>query len=131
MNTRYHSLELIVPEPGALVKFQYTLPGQTGILNGIAALSCGLTSRPGSSTQGVITLEALHRKIHLATLPVFRQQRLYRQAGFYPVLEAPQHGRLINGTYADLQTNDLFFKPYRVCLFFRTGKDRSELPITS
>ena len=42
MITRYHALELEIPEQGGLVRFQYKIPELSGVLTGIAPLVMGV-----------------------------------------------------------------------------------------
>ncbi|MFM7154426.1 MAG: hypothetical protein ACKOZV_09910 [Bacteroidota bacterium] len=65
---RYHALELPVTERGGLVRFQYKMPELTGVITGIVPLIMGTMPRAGHGNQvGMLTLEALDRKIHLAS----------------------------------------------------------------
>ena len=64
-----HWLELEVGRPGALLRFQYVLPSDAHALEGVAALAAG--TLPGDyARRGLLTLEALDRKVLLANLPV-------------------------------------------------------------
>lgn len=120
MITSYHALELEVPEQGGLVRFQYKIPELSGVLTGIAPLVMGVLPR-GSRGQrtGTLTLEALDRKIHLATLPVFCPGLVSSRQEFYPLEEDLTRGQLVNGSYLDSLTTGIDFTPYRLKVLFR------------
>ena len=117
---RYHALELPVTERGGLVRFQYKMPELTGTITGIVPLIMGTMPRAGHGKQvGMLTLEALDRKIHLATLPVMSPDEIGQHADFYPVREELSEGRLVNGSYVDYHKPNEDFTPYRLKVLFR------------
>jgi hypothetical protein len=114
-------LELAVPGAGALVRFQYRLPQNAARLLGVAPLTAGNLPLPdGERLIGMLSLEALDRKVHLATLPVvFTRARQTRQ-DFYEVDEPLCEGRMIIGCYLDEQPPSPETASYRLKIIFKT-----------
>ena len=120
MKNRYHALELKVNSAGALVRFQYKIPETSGVLTGILPVVAGKMPLVEDGFQvGIITLEALNRKIHLASLPAVYLKEAGKRFEFYPVKEELNPGQMVNGSYLDLQEVGPSFTPYRIKLMFR------------
>ncbi len=126
MEIGYHILEFSVRERGSLVRFDYHLPSNVEVLTGITAIYAGPSARPRRRRKvGTLTLEALNRKIHLATLPVMNAREIGKREGFYPVMEPLLQGSYLNGAYVDHHLTSHRFVPYRVRLVLRTrGKEK-------
>ena len=121
MRVKYHILEFTVRERGGLVRFDYHLPSNAEQLTGVMVLFAGQTGALNRGRKvGTLTLEALNRKIHLATLPVYFPRQISRREGFYPVEEPLEEGSYINGAYVDEHLRSRAFSPYRVKLLFKT-----------
>lgn len=114
-----HWLELEVGRPGALLRFQYVLPSDAHALEGVAALAAG-TLTGDYARRGLLTLEALDRKVLLANLPVLAGGPHRAREAFYPVCEALDAGRMLNGNYLDGHAADGAFSPYRLKIVFKT-----------
>ena len=97
-----HWLELEVGRPGALLRFQYVLPSDAHALEGVAALAAG--TLPGDYARRGLLAGGPHRA---------------REA-FYPVCEALDAGRMLNGNYLDGHAADGAFSPYRLKIVFKT-----------
>ena len=128
MGVTFHILEFSVRERGGLVRFDYRLPSNAVMLTGVMAIFAGQAGAVSLGRKvGTLTLEALDRKIHLATLPVFFPREISRREGFYPVLEPLDQGSYINGAFVDNHLRALAFAPYRVKLVLKTiGDDDDE-----
>ncbi|MFZ4426668.1 MAG: hypothetical protein ACOYOO_05880 [Saprospiraceae bacterium] len=121
MQVTYHILEFRVHERGGLVRFDYHLPSDAELLTGVMALFAGQPDAANRGRKvGMLTLEVLDRKIHLATLPVVFPRTVERKEGFYPVLEPLEEGNYVNGAYVDNNLLAQRFAPYRVKLVLRT-----------
>lgn len=119
MKTAYHWLETEVTRPGALLRFQYVLPSDAGTLTGVAPMADGMFP-DGYARRGLLTLEALDRKLLLANLPVLAGGPPDAREDFYPVWETLGAGRLVNGNYLDGHRPNAAFAPYRLKIAFRT-----------
>jgi hypothetical protein len=126
MEIGYHILEFMVRERGSLVRFDYRLPSNVEVLTGITAIYAGPSERPRRRRKvGTLTLEALNRKIHLATLPVMNAREIGKREGLYLVMEPLSQGSYLNGAYVDHHLTSHRFVPYRVRLVLKTrGKEK-------
>ena len=119
MKISYHWMELEVAHPGALLRFQYVLPSNGCFLSGVTGLVAGIL--PGSYTRrGLLTIEALDRKLLLANLPVLAGGAIGVRQDVYPVWEPLDAGRLINGNYMDGHKPNDTFSPYCLKIVFKT-----------
>ena len=120
MKNRYHAHEFLVSSPGELIRFQYKIPETSGTLTGILPVLSGKLPQTTYDYQtGMLTMEALNRKIHLASLPVVYQSKVPARFAFYSLEEDLSRGQLVNGSYLDNHSNAATFSPYRIKLMFR------------
>lgn len=106
---------------GAIIKFEYVIPSIANELVGVLPLIEGVLPVIEGFKIGVISIDALNRKVHLATLPIVFNGAIEKRMDFYPVQEPLSEGHFLNGTFMDQTSEDADFHPYRIKVILKTS----------